>query len=54
MHHGFHEWVGYELPETMGNAIRREKAIKEWKKKRKLEFIERENPNRIDLYDQLG
>ena len=35
-------------------AIAREKAIKKWRRAWKLELIERENPQWLDLYDRLN
>lgn len=37
----------------MESAIAREKAIKEWKRKWKLELIEKQNPYWRDLYEDL-
>jgi putative endonuclease len=37
----------------MESAITREKAIKEWKRRWKLELIEKMNPDWRDLYDEL-
>lgn len=48
-----HMLVWYEPHETMESAIAREKAIKEWKRKWKLELIERSNPRWRDLYSDL-
>ena len=48
-----HLLVWYELHETMENAFSREKALKEWRRKWKLELIERGNPEWDDLYDGL-
>lgn len=45
--------VWYEVHETMDSAIRREKAIKEWKRAWKLRLIEKSNPKWVDLYDTL-
>jgi len=45
-----HRLVWYELHETMGSAIQREKQMKEWKRKWKLELIEGMNPDWRDLY----
>lgn len=36
------------------DAIAREKAIKKWRRAWKLELIERDNPQWLDLYDQLN
>jgi len=51
-HHVTH-LVWYELHGSMEEAIRREKAIKEWRRGWKLELIERSNPEWLDLYDAL-
>lgn len=48
-----HTLVWYELHETMESAIRREKAIKEWKRTWKLKLIEQMNPDWEDLYPKL-
>ena len=45
-----HQLVWYELHESMESAIVREKRLKEWKRKWKLELIESTNPNWHDLY----
>jgi putative endonuclease len=45
-----HQLVWYELHENMQSAIEREKRLKEWKRKWKLELIESTNPNWQDLY----
>jgi putative endonuclease len=51
--YGIHTLVWYEQHETMESAIDREKAIKEWKRKWKIDLIERSNPEWSDLYDSL-
>jgi len=48
-----HRLVWYETHETMESAIKREKAIKEWKRDWKLELIERTNPEWDDLYHTI-
>jgi putative endonuclease len=48
-----HTLVWYEVHETMESAIRREKAVKEWKRAWKLELIEKMNPDWEDLYPKL-
>ena len=48
-----HLLVWYELHDTMENAILREKALKEWRRRWKLELIERDNPGWKDLYETL-
>ena len=45
-----HQLVWYELHENMESAIEREKRLKEWKRKWKLELVESTNPNWPDLY----
>ena len=49
-----HVLVWYEIHETMESAIVREKTIKEWKRKWKLNLIERSNPEWRDLYYDLA
>ena len=51
--YGVHTLVWYEVHESMESAIRREKAIKEWKRAWKLELIEKENPKWRDLYEDI-
>ncbi len=51
--YGVHTLVWFEIHETMAPAITREKAIKTWKRKWKLELIEKENPQWLDLYKNL-
>ena len=45
--------VWYELHERMESAINREKALKEWRRKWKLEMIEKFNPYWSDLYESI-
>lgn len=51
--YGVHTLVWYELHEEMPSAIAREKAMKEWKRRWKLDLIERANPEWRDLYGGL-
>jgi putative endonuclease len=51
--YGVHTLVWYELHDSMEVAIRREKAIKGWKRRWKLELIEKQNPGWRDLYDEV-
>ena len=51
--YGVHLLVWYEQHESISAAIQREKAIKEWQRKWKLELIEKENPTWQDLYEGL-
>jgi len=48
-----HQLVWYEVHENMESAIQREKRLKEWKRKWKLELIETSNPGWQDLYDTI-
>lgn len=48
-----HHLVWYELHGNMESAIEREKHLKEWKRKWKLEMIEKINPNWDDLYPSI-
>jgi putative endonuclease len=51
--YGVHQLVWYELHESMQSPIQREKQIKEWKRRWKLDLIEGENPEWVDLYHRL-
>lgn len=43
----------YEIYEDIENAIIREKKLKNSSRKKKLELIEKNNPDWIDLYDEI-
>jgi len=45
--------VYYEATESLAAALEREKRIKWWKRKWKLELIESANPEWRDIYEQL-
>ena len=45
-----HDLAWYEAHETLESAITRESALKNWKRKWKLELIETANPGWRDLY----
>jgi putative endonuclease len=49
-----HMLVYAEFHDTMTAAITREKRIKKWNRAWKVALIERANPGRLDLYDQLS
>jgi len=49
-----HNLVYYEAYKNIGDAIAREKCMKKWKRKWKLELIESSNPNWEDLYYTLS
>ncbi len=48
-----HMLVWFEVHETMESAITREKAIKGWQRKWKLDLIETANPAWRDLYGEI-
>jgi putative endonuclease len=48
--YGVHQLVWYELHESIESAILREKHLKEWKRKWKLQLIEKSNPEWQDLF----
>ena len=45
--------VWYEIHGTMYSAITREKQIKKWRRGWKVELIEKENPDWIDLWPKI-
>jgi putative endonuclease len=51
--YGVHQLVWFEVHEGMESAIEREKRLKEWKRKWKLELIESTNPSWQDLYHTI-
>ena len=48
-----HRLVWYELHDSMESAILKEKRINGWKRKWKLQLIESDNPNWLDLYHNI-
>lgn len=52
--HGVDQLVWFEVHEKMESAIRREKAIKEWRRSWKLELIEKTNPGWRDLFTSIA
>jgi putative endonuclease len=51
--YGVHRLVWYEVHESMQSAIQREKQLKQWKRRWKLELIEDANPEWLDLYPTI-
>ena len=49
-----HVLVYYEVHNDIHNAIAREKRIKKWKRRWKIELIEKFNPEWKDLYYRLS
>ena len=48
-----HMLIYYEVHEKIEEAIKREKQLKEWKRKWKIELIEGKNPMWVDLYNTI-
>jgi len=48
-----HRLVYYEQTENIESAITREKQLKKWNRKWKLELIEKQNPDWKDLYTDI-
>ena len=59
-HQGFtqkyhiHSLVLFESTMDVEAAILREKQIKKWRRQWKIELIERENPDWLDLLEEIG
>ncbi|MDD5338512.1 MAG: GIY-YIG nuclease family protein [Dehalococcoidales bacterium] len=51
--YGVHKLVYFERCDDCDTVLLREKQIKEWKRKWKLELIEKVNPFWKDLFDEL-
>ena len=48
-----HDLVYFETFDNIEDAIAREKRMKKWRRAWKVELIEKDNPDRKDLYDDL-
>ena len=48
-----HRLVYFEQTENVQSALIREKQLKKWRRKWKIELIEKNNPNWNDLYNNL-
>ena len=48
--YSIHKLVYYEITDDIESAIRREKQLKKWNRKWKINLIENSNPKWIDLY----
>ena len=48
-----HRLVWYEQTESIESAINREKQIKKWRRRWKLDLIEKMKPDWKDLYDEI-
>ncbi|HTH18210.1 MAG TPA: GIY-YIG nuclease family protein [Magnetospirillum sp.] len=52
--YGVHTLVYAEFHDTMPLAIEREKQMKKWRRGWKIELIEKSNPDRRDLYEDIN
>jgi putative endonuclease len=52
--HTVHTLVYYEAYKNINDAIAREKQMKKWVRKWKVELIEKTNPQWKDLYEELN
>jgi putative endonuclease len=48
-----HKLVYFEQTTDIESAIKREKQLKKWRRKWKLDLIEKQNPEWKDLYNEL-
>ena len=48
--YNIHKLAYYEITNDIESAIRREKQLKKWNRKWKMNLIEKSNPEWIDLY----
>jgi len=51
--YNIHNLVYFEQTSNVKAALEREKNIKNWKRKWKIELIEKQNPNWNDLYEMI-
>ena len=52
--YGVDRLVWYEIHESAAAAAQRERRIKEWRRAWKIELIEQDNPQWIDLYPTMA
>ncbi len=52
--YGVKSLVWYEVHQSIGAAIQREKSLKRWYRQWKIDLIEKANPGWLDLYDSLA
>ena len=51
--YGVHRLVYFEIYDDMDEAIQREKRLKKWRRQWKIELIEKNNPQWMDLFDEI-
>ena len=49
-----HDLVYYELCDQINEAIEREKVLKRWKRKWKIDLIKAKNPDWKDLWEEIA
>ncbi len=52
--YGVKRLVYYETYQDVGDAVHREKSLKEWRRDWKIALIEQSNPEWVDVYDGLS
>jgi putative endonuclease len=52
--HGVHRLVWYEVHSDVREAIRREKRLKKWRRDWKVQLIEQDNPQWMDLFPVIA
>jgi putative endonuclease len=51
--YNIHDLIYFETTQSIESAIAREKQLKKWNRKWKLELIEKHNPEWKDLYEEI-
>jgi putative endonuclease len=51
--YNIHKLVWFEATSDINAAIVREKRMKKWRRQWKIDLIEKENPEWVDLYDEI-
>ncbi len=51
--YGVHQLVYYDYTTSVEAALKREKQLKNWRRQWKIDLIETNNPNWIDLYGSI-
>ena len=52
--YGVDKLVWYEIYDDPTSAITREKELKKWRREWKIQLIEKQNPQWLDLYPQIS
>jgi len=51
--YNFNRLVYFEVTDDVASAVARERQLKGWRRSRKVELIQRSNPNWLDLTERL-